>query len=106
MEQKSYTLHKGVNKPIEFVGLKAQYILIAGAILVGDVLLFAILYVCKVNPWICITTSLGVGASGIATTYKMSRKYGQYGWQKMRDAKKFPKTIRYTSREIFTSLKK
>jgi conjugation system TraG family ATPase len=40
-----YLINKGINKPIIFHGLRAQYILYAGAIITGDMLLFAVLHI-------------------------------------------------------------
>ena len=47
-----YLINKGINKPILFHGLRAQYILYAGAIITGDTLLFAVLYISGINSWI------------------------------------------------------
>jgi len=102
----TYIMNRAVDKPIEFKGLKAQYILYAGGILVGDIFLFAILYICRLNSWVCILVSFGLGGGGVTLLYKSCKKYGQYGLAKKRAAARVPLSIRCNSRTIFTQLKK
>ena len=45
MASSIYGINKGINKPIEFRGLKAQYIWYLAGGLVGLLVLFAILYI-------------------------------------------------------------
>ena len=54
MTNSVYKINKGINKPIEFKGLKAQYIWWLGGGIVCLLLLFAILYFIGVNPYISI----------------------------------------------------
>ena len=49
-----YQINKGINKPIEFKGLKAQYIWYLGGGLVALLILFAIIYITGVNVFICL----------------------------------------------------
>ena len=102
----TYIINRAVDTPIEFRGLKAQYILYAGGILVGDFLLFAILYICRVNSWVCVLLSFGLGGGGITMLYKSCKKYGEHGLAKKRAAAKVPKSIRCHSRRLFTDLNK
>ena len=47
-------INKGVNRPVEFRGLKAQYIWwLAGGIL-ALLILFAGMYIAGINPFVCI----------------------------------------------------
>ena len=49
-----YPINKGIGRPVEFKGLKAQYLFIfCGGLLVLFVL-FVILYMVGVGQWICI----------------------------------------------------
>jgi uncharacterized protein DUF4133 len=104
MATKVYLINRGINKPITFRGLKAQYILYAGGIITGNLLLFAILYICGVNSWICIIICFGLGGYGVSVMYRLSNQYGEFGLIKKRAAKKIPKAIRSSSRKIFTHL--
>lgn len=49
MNTSVYTINKGINKPVEFKGLKAQYIWYLGGGLIMLLILFAILYICGVT---------------------------------------------------------
>ena len=54
MSNSVYQINKGINKPIEFKGLKAQYIWYLGGGLVALLILFAIIYIIGVNVFICL----------------------------------------------------
>jgi hypothetical protein len=47
-----YRINKGINKPIEFKGLKAQYIGYLAAGLVLPLVMFAVMYIGTVLPYI------------------------------------------------------
>jgi hypothetical protein len=61
MANRIYKINKGINKPIEFKGLKAQYIWYLGGGLVMLLILFAVLYIIGVNPFICVGLILVFG---------------------------------------------
>jgi hypothetical protein len=100
----TYNINRSVGKPIEFRGLKAQYILYAGGLLIADFLLFVILYLCHVNSWICVALSFGTGAAGMSILFRRSRKYGEYGWARKRAGKNVPKALCCRSTTLFTDL--
>ena len=52
MANSVYKINKGINKPVEFRGLKAQYIWYLGGGLVILLILFAILYVIGINTFL------------------------------------------------------
>jgi hypothetical protein len=106
MATSAYTINKGVQKPIEFKGLKAQYILYAGIILAGELVLFATLYLCGLNSYGCLLIVAGTGGLGITKVYRLSRRYGEFGYLKRRAARRLPRVIRSHSRKIFIGLKK
>jgi hypothetical protein len=49
-----YHINKGINKPIVFKGLKAQYIAYLAVALVLLLILFAILYICGLSMYIIL----------------------------------------------------
>jgi len=100
-----YNINRGVGKCVEFKGLKAQYILYAGGVLIADFLVFVILYICHVNSWICVVLSFGSGAMGISLLYRRSRKYGEYGWARKSAGKNTPKALCCRSYKLFINLK-
>ena len=79
MASSVYHINKGINKPIEFKGLKAQYIWYLGGGLVALLVLFAILYICGVNVFICIVIIGSTGTALFMAVYRYSRNYGEYG---------------------------
>ncbi|MCW3074582.1 MAG: hypothetical protein JWP69_1651 [Flaviaesturariibacter sp.] len=96
-----YRINKGVNKPVEFKGFKAQYIWYLGAGLVLLLMGFAVLYICGVNPALCLGIILLSGAGLFIYVGRMSRTYGAYGWMKKIARKRVPKVIKSTSRRYF-----
>jgi hypothetical protein len=100
-----YPIHRAINKPLSFKGLKAQWLIMAGAAIVGDLLLFVILYLIGVNSWIDILIAFGLGAAAFSTLLRLSRKYGEYGLMKKAARRRVPRVLRIHSRSCFTQLK-
>jgi hypothetical protein len=101
-----YKMHRRINAPIEFHGLKAQYILYAGGMVVADMTLFALLYLIGVNNYVCLLLCFAIGGLGIGACFHLSHRYGQYGWLKRRMAKSMPGALRPQGRRIYLRLKK
>ena len=100
-----YSINRGINKPIEFRGLKAQYIWYLGGGLLALLILFAILYICGVNTFVCLGLILSLGAGLFFCVYSLSHKYGEYGMMKKIAKKGIPKVVRARSRKIFVNLR-
>lgn len=99
-----YQINKGINKPIEFKGLKAQYIGYLAGGLVGLLVLFAIIYIIGFPVYLCIIIISILGTGLFMQVYKLSHKYGQYGLMK-RGAKNYlPGYLKFSSRKLFTRL--
>lgn len=94
MNSSVYHINKGINKPIEFKGLKAQYIWWLGGGLVALLILFAIGYIAGVNVFICIIIVGTLGAALFILVYKYSRNYGEYGLLKKIAKSSIPKVIK------------
>ena len=101
MSTSIYTINKGINKSIEFRGLKAQYIWYLGGGLLGLLILFAILYICGVNTFVCLALILGLGTGLFFYVYGLSHKYGEFGMMKKMAKKGIPKVISIRSRRMF-----
>lgn len=101
-----YQINKGINKPIEFKGLKAQYITYLGIGLVVLLILFAVMYVTDTNLFICIAVTTFLGLLLFMTVFRLSHKYGQYGLLKMVAKRYIPGSIKLKSRRIFIHLSK
>ena len=101
-----YSVNKGINKAIEFRGLKAQYISYLAGGLVALLIGFAVLYICGVNTYICIVLIGGLGTGLVMTVFRMSHKYGQYGLLKRNAKRGLPRYLKFRSRKVFLHLKK
>ncbi|HVU56060.1 MAG TPA: DUF4133 domain-containing protein [Puia sp.] len=101
-----FKMHRRVNAPVEFKGLKGQYILYAGTTVIGSMMLFAILYIVGVNSYFCLFLCFGIGVVGIGGAYHLSQRYGAHGWRKRRRARASPKALRSGSRRMYWQLKK
>jgi hypothetical protein len=100
-----YPINKGINKPIEFKGLKAQYIGYLGGGLVILLILFAALYLFHVPVYACLVIILGLGGLLFFQVFRMSHTYGQYGLMKKLAKRYLPGYLKFNSRRIFTRLK-
>ena len=96
-----YSINKGVQQPVTFKGLKAQYIWYLGGGLVGILILFAILYICGLNTFICLAIALIGGAILFVCVYRLSNTYGEFGMQKKAARRMLPSVVRNNSRKIF-----
>ncbi len=101
MNNSVYNINKGINKPVEFRGLKAQYIWYLGGGLVALLIIFAVLYICGVNIFICLPLIVTLATLLFIYVYKLSREYGQYGLMKKIAKKAVPKIIKNYSMKIW-----
>ena len=101
MSNSVYEINKGINKPVEFRGLKAQYIWYLGGGLVTLLIVFAILFICGVNIFICLGLIVVLATFLFIYVYKLSREYGQYGLMKKIAKKAVPHTIKNYSMRIW-----
>lgn len=99
-----YKINKGINKPIEFKGLKAQYIGYLGVGVILLLILFAILYISGVNMFVCLGLIAVLGTLLFVVVYKMSDSFGQHGLLKKLAKRNIPKYLVCRSRKIFFEL--
>ena len=97
----SYTINKGINKPIEFKGLKAQYIGYLGGGLVALLVLFAILYLIGTAVYLCILIIAALGSALFYKVFGLSHRYGEHGLMKRNARKYVPRYLKFKSRKIF-----
>ncbi|MGI8598208.1 MAG: DUF4133 domain-containing protein [Chitinophagaceae bacterium] len=101
MKTSVYRINKGINKPIEFKGLKAQYIWYLGGGLLCLLILFAILYICGLNTFVCLALILILGTALFMYVYRLSHKYGEHGMMKKMARRRVPKVIKNYTRRVF-----
>ncbi len=100
-----YRINKGVNKPIEFRGLKGQYIGYLAGGLVGLLLLFAAMYLMGTSMYVCLPVVLVLGTALFIGVGRLSHRFGQHGLMKYFAAKGMPTYLKFKSRRLFTALK-
>ena len=100
MTNSVYKINKGINKPVEFKGLKAQYILYLGCGFVLLLILFAAMYLIGANTYLCLFIIFSSGTALFIRIYRLSNKYGEYGMMKKVALKSIPKIIRCNSRKV------
>ena len=100
-----YDINRGVNKSLEFKGIKAQYILFLGAGLVVLLLLYALLYLIGLSSYVGLGIIVPGGGVYIATVQRMSKKYGEHGLKKQIAARQLPAAVLSLSRKVFINLK-
>jgi len=99
-----YHINKGINRPIEFKGLRAQYI---AYLAVGLVLLlvgFAALYICGVTLWVIMPLIIGLGTALFFIVFRLSHTYGEHGLMKYFAKKQLPQSLKFRSRRLFIHL--
>ncbi len=101
-----YAINKGINKAIEFKGLKAQYIWYLGAGILALLILFAVLYIAGLNQYVCMAIILSAGSALVYKVYGMSNTFGQHGMMKKLAARSIPKVVRCNNRKVFMDLRK
>jgi len=97
----SYQINKGINRPIEFKGLKAQYIGYLGGGLVALLVLFAVLYVIGTAVYLCMLVIAGLGSALFYKVFGLSHKYGEHGLMKRNARKYLPDYLKFNSRRLF-----
>jgi hypothetical protein len=93
-----YQINKGINRSIEFKGLKAQYIWYLGGGLVVLLILFAILYISGLGIFFCLALIVTLTTILFMRIYKLSRTYGEYGMMKKIAKRSVPNVIKTYSR--------
>ena len=101
MANSVYQINKGINKSIEFRGLKAQYIWYFGGLVVFLMVLFAVIYISGLNTYICIALIGGLGTLGTLKIFSLSHQYGEFGMMKALASRQLPKVLKSYSRRIF-----
>jgi hypothetical protein len=105
MANSIYHINKGINKSIEFKGLRAQYIWYLAAGVLVLLILFVIMYMLDVNSFICIAVIMGAGTGLVMKIYRLSNKYGEHGMMKAIAKRGIPKLLKCNSRKVFKILK-
>ena len=101
-----YKINKGINKPIEFKGLKAQYIGYLGIGVILLLIIFAVLYISGLNMFVCLALIAFLGTVLFMGVYKLSDTYGQHGLLKKLAMRNVPESLTGKTRRIFIQFRK
>lgn len=100
-----YHINKGVSKPIEFKGLKAQYIAYLAIGLVLLLITFAVLYILGLSLFVVLPLIICLGTALFFTVFRLSNRFGEHGLTKFMAKRSLPKYLKFRSRRLFTNLK-
>lgn len=89
----TYEIHKGVDAPVEFKGLKSQYLFICAGGLIGAFLIVVVLYMCGEGQLTCLIVGVVLAGGTVMLTYRLNEKYGTYGLMKAFAVKLHPRRI-------------
>src|SRR5438309_944292 len=95
-----YQINKGVSKPIEFKGLRAQYIAYLAVGLVVLLIVFAVLYICGLGLWVIMPVIGGLGTGLFYGVNKLSHRFGEHGLEKFFAKKQLPNYLKFSTRKI------
>jgi hypothetical protein len=101
---KIYKVNRGIGQPLEFRGLKAQYLGQLVALSVGLLGLLGIMHVAGISPFVAVSLVFGLGGWGLRRLYRMSNRYGQHGLMKKRARRNMPDALLSGSRVLFIKL--
>ena len=103
-----YPINKGIGKPAEFNGLKAQYLFIFAGGLLGLFVVFVVMYMAGVNQWVCIIFGITASFTLVYGTFHLNSKYGEHGLMKAQAKSNHPRYVisRRNFSRLFTQKKK
>jgi hypothetical protein len=104
MSNSIYQVNKGINKSIEFRGLRAQYIWYFAGLVIGLMIVFAVLYIVGAGTVICLAVTGSGAAYGSIKIFSLSRKYGEHGLMKAMARRQVPRVLKSYSRRTFQQL--
>lgn len=102
-----YPVNKGAGNPVEFKGLKSQYLFVFAGGLVMVLLAVVILYLVGVDQWICISFGSISGGLLVWMTFRLNARYGEHGLMKLLAEKRHPRYLIHRKRvfRLFTKRK-
>ena len=103
-----YSVNKGAGNPVEFKGLKSQYLFVFAGGLTVVLLAVVILYLAGVDQWICIPFGIVSGGLLVWVTFRLNARYGEHGLMKLLAGKRHPRYRIHRKRvfRLFTKRKK
>ena len=96
------------SNPVEFKGLKSQYLFVFAGGLVTVLLAVVILYLAGVDQWICIPFGTVSGGLLAWAVFRLNARYGEHGLMKLLAEKRHPRYLIHRKRvfRLFAKRKK
>ena len=88
-----YQVNRGIGKPVEFKGLKSQYLFIFCGGLLAVFVVFIVLFMAGVNQWLCICFIVSASLLLVWQTFRLNARYGTHGLMKAAARKRHPRFI-------------
>lgn len=95
-----YPINKGIGRPVEFKGLKAQYLFIFAGGLLAAFILFIILYTAGAGQWFCIGFGTVSASLTVWLTFHLNAKYGEHGLMKLGAARSRPRYLLHRRKTV------
>ncbi|WP_026968188.1 DUF4133 domain-containing protein [Algoriphagus terrigena] len=99
-----YKINKGVNKPIEFKGLKSQYIAYLAAGLCMTLVVFGFAYALGVSMLLCLGIAVSLGTLLCWIVFSLNARFGEHGLMKQMARRQIPASLTLRDRTVFTRL--
>lgn len=97
----TYLINKGVDAPLEFRGLKAQYITYLAVGLTALLAAFTLLYLSGAGAYLCVSVTLAAGTLLFRVVYSLNKRYGPYGLMRRLARRRLPTAVILRSRKPF-----
>ena len=88
-----YPINRGIGKPVEFKGLKSQYLFIFAGGLLAVFVVFIILFMAGVSQWLCIGFIVSASLLLVWQTFRVYKRQGTHGLMKAAARKRHPRFI-------------
>lgn len=88
-----YEINKGIGREVEFMGLRAQYLMLFAGGLLGVFILFMIMYMSGVAAIVTIPLGITLAAFLVLVTFRMNARYGSHGLMKAMASRSRPRRI-------------
>ena len=88
-----YSVNRGIGKPVEFKGLKSQYLFIFCGGLLAVFVVFIVLFMAGVNQWLCIGFIVSASLLLVWQTFRLNARYGTHGLMKAAARRRHPRYV-------------
>lgn len=88
-----FNINKGIGRPAEFKGLKAQYLFLFVGGLLAVFIVTVVIYMLGLPQMVCVGFGLVTGSVLVRTVFHLNGKYGEYGLMKLQATKNHPRYI-------------